>query len=177
MWNEKFGPNANPAGDRNATNEGVGTNAVANDPPSGVFFRGNDYNDKYGDGHTKSIIVELNSYAEGSNLGGQTDLGLAGSRSYLSKDDVRDEIGGGPGSGKRRKALEGVIANTNDVWKDRSAGAPGGTSSGKTKIQMKVVRGKYRTSNPSDLITFQANTARAAADDNDTVLGAFDVAV
>ena len=32
MWNAKFGTNADPAGDPDATNASVGTNAVANVP-------------------------------------------------------------------------------------------------------------------------------------------------
>ena len=180
MWNAKFGTNADPAGDPDATNASVGTNAVANVPPSGAYERGSSYSAPYSASNTKSIIVERNNYAEGSNLGSQgaSDLGLGTDNGYAStiggSTDVRDSV---EENGSRRTQLEKVVANTTEVWENRSKGAERGTTTAASKIHIKVVRGRYRTSDPSALSTFQAKTARMAADDNDTVLGAFDVAV
>ena len=98
MWNAKFGTNADPAGDPDATNASVGTNAVANVPPSGAYERGSSYSAPYSASNTKSIIVELNNYAEGSNLGSQgaSDLGLGTDNGYAStiggSTDVRDSV-------------------------------------------------------------------------------------
>ena len=175
-WNEKF-TGADPAGNPDATNEEVGTNAVARIPPTGAYERGNDSNNKYGLGSTKSIIVELNSYAEGSNLGtqGPRDLGIGQIHGYAStigdSTDARDGI---EENGSRRKELELVVANTSTEASERQ-----GTTSqaGTGTNSLKVVRGKYRTSDPSALTSFQTKTAAMATEDVGQVHGAFETAV
>ena len=175
-WNEKF-TGADPAGNPDATNEGVGTNAAARIPPSGAYERGSSSNAPYSSANTKSIIVELNSYAEGSNLGtqGPSDLGLGTANGYAStigdSTDVRDGI---EENGSRRTQLELVVANTSTEASERQ-----GTTSqaGTGTNSLKVVRGKYRTSDPSALTSFQTKTAAMATEDVGQVRGAFETAV
>ena len=172
-WNAKFA-SSDPAGDPDATNEGVGTNAVANVPPSGAYERGSSYSAPYSAANTKSIIVELNNYSEGSNLGGQgsTDLGLGGYGNTIAEStDVRDSV---EENGSRRTQLELVVANTSTEASERQ-----GTTSqaGTGTNSLKVVRGKYRTSDPSALTSFQTKTAAMATEDVGQVHGAFETAV
>ena len=164
LWADKFGAVGDPDGNPNATNATLDTTAFSRTPSRDVFARAWDTAKPYSTGNTRSIIVELNDHVEGSNLGMQTlgDLGLRGASivngAVTEGTDVRDGIAGGADVDARNTRVNKDVENTaspSSTPLPRLAGGPG---------DLKVVRGKYRTSNASALIDFQNKTAAMASD-------------